>query len=225
MASKPSYEELEQRIKDLEDESVKGKQAAKKLRESEEKYSQKLSDTLKKMEQKEKDLLKHKSDLQKLSKEMIETNSALSAMARNIDKNKEAFEEKIYETTTVKILPIIRDLKSNGLPKRYIADLDVLEANLNSLCTGSNHHYEIICSLTDQEMRVVALIRQELTNQEISNLLCISEHTVKTHRKNIRKKLKINNSKINLTSYLKSNMPSVSTDKSLPPPTSTKSFG
>ena len=90
-----------------------------------------------------------------------------------------------------------------------MADLDVLETNLNSLFTGSEH-LEIIHSLTDQEMRVAALIKRSLTNHKISDLLCISEHTVKTHRKNIRKKLKIKNSTINLSSYLKSNLPSVS---------------
>ena len=174
-----------------------------------EERSQTLSDTLKKMEQKEKDLIQHKSDMQKLNKEMIETNRALSVLARNIDKNKELFEKKIYETTTVKILPIIKDLKSNGRIKWFMADLDVLETHLNSLFTGSKH-LEIIHSLTDQEMRVAALIKLGLTNHKISDLLCISEHTVKTHRKNIRKKLKIKNSTINLSSYLKSNLPSVS---------------
>ncbi len=174
-----------------------------------EKRSQKLSDTLKKMEQKENDLIQHKSNLQKLNKEMLETNEALSVLARNIDKNKEIFEKKIYEITTVKILPIIKDLKSNDRLKRFMADLDVLEISLNSLFTDSNH-LEIIHSLTDQEMRVATLIKRGLTNQKISNLLCISEHTGKTHRKNIRKKLKIKNSNINLSSYLKSNMPSVS---------------
>jgi len=174
-----------------------------------EERSQTLSDTLKKMEQKEKDLIQHKSDLQKLNKEMIETNRALSVLARNIDKNKELYEKKIYETTTVKILPIIKDLKSNSSLKRFTADLDVLETNLNSLFTGSKH-LEIILSLTDQEMRVAALIKRGLTNHKISDLLCISGHTVKTHRKNIRKKLKIKNSTINLSSYLKSNLPAVS---------------
>jgi DNA-binding CsgD family transcriptional regulator len=158
------------------------------------------------LEDKEKDLARHKSDLEKLKKEMIETNQAFSVLARNIDKNKEVFEKKIYDTTTVKILPIIKDLKNNRSCQRIMADLDVLETNLNSLFSGSNQPHEIINILTDQEMRVAALIKRGLTNQKISNLLYISEHTVKTHRKNIRKKLKINNTNVNLVSYLKSKL-------------------
>lgn len=170
--------------------------------------SKMLSDTIKKLEEKEKDLAQHKSDLEKLKKEMIETNRAFSVLARNIDKNKEVFEKKIYDATTVKILPIVKELKNNGSCQRIMADLDVLETNLNSLFSSSKNHYEIINILTDQEMRVAALIKRGLTTQKISNLLYISELTVKTHRKNIRKKLKINNTNINLSSYLKSNMPS-----------------
>ena len=190
------------------------KQVEKELRKANDKAvlryknkSKMLSDTLKKLEEKEEDLAQHKSDLGKLKKEIIETNRAFSFLARNIDKNKEVFEKKIYDTTTVKILPIIKDLKNNRSCHRIMADLDVLETNLNSLFSGSSNHHEIINILTDQEMRVAALIKRGLTNQKISNLLYISEHTVKTHRKNIRKKLKINNTNINLSSYLKSNMP------------------
>jgi len=38
---------------------------------------------------------------------------------------------------------------------------------------------------------------------EIARLIGISQDTVKTHRKNIRRKLNICNSKINLTTYLR----------------------
>jgi len=136
---------------------------------------------LKELEDKEKNLAQHKSDLEKLNKELIETNQAFSVLARNIDKNKEVIEKKIYDTTTVRILPIIKDLKNNGNCQRMMADLDVLETNIESLFSGSNHFHEIINILTDREMRVAALINRGLTSQNISDLLCISEDTVKTH--------------------------------------------
>jgi len=197
---------MEQRLKESE---MQLQKAHDELERRVEDRTRKLRTTLKIMKRNEKEIVRHKSSLEKVNRELMETNQALSVLARNIDKNKELFEKKIYETTTVKILPIIKELKSNSSLKRFMADLDVLETNLNSLFTGSKH-LEIIHSLTDQEMRVAALIKRGLTNQKISNLLYISEHTVKTHRKNIRKKLKIKNSTINLSSYLKSNLPSVS---------------
>ena len=193
--------ELKQTQKDLQE-------ANHKLLLENEKKSKVLSHTLKKMGDKEKELIQHESDLEKLNKEIIETNRALSVLARNIVKNKEVFEKKIYETCTAKILPIIKDLKSNKNCQRIMADLDVLETNLNSLFPGSKNHHDIINILTDQEMRVAALIKRGLTTQKISNLLCISIETVKTHRKNIRKKFMIKNSTMSISAYLKSNMPS-----------------
>jgi len=214
--AKRYQEGLAERVVSIFRDITEFKQVQKELRKAYDKAvlryknkSKTLFDTLKKLEDKEKDLAQHKSDLEKLKKEIIETNRAFSVLARNIDKNKEVFEKKIYDTTTVKILPIIKDLKNNKSCQRIMVDLDVLETNLHSLFSGSNHHHEIINILTDQEMRVVALIKRGLTNQKISNLLCISEHTVKTHRKNIRKKLKINNTNINLVSYLKSKLKAV----------------
>jgi len=42
-----------------------------------------------------------------------------------------------------------------------------------------------------------------LSTKEISELLYITEDTVQTHRKNIRKKLNISNKKVSLFRYLK----------------------
>ena len=62
--------------------------------------------------------------------------------------------------TTVKLLPIIKDLKNNKNCQRIMADLDVLETNLYGLFSDSNNHHEIINFLTDQEMRVAVLIKR-----------------------------------------------------------------
>lgn len=45
--------------------------------------------------------------------------------------------------------------------------------------------------LSDREITIVKLISQGLTNQEIADQLCLSKHTVITHRKNITHKLNI----------------------------------
>lgn len=45
-------------------------------------------------------------------------------------------------------------------------------------------------SLTDREIEIVKLIGQEHSNSKIADLLCISERTVESHRKNIFRKTK-----------------------------------
>lgn len=47
--------------------------------------------------------------------------------------------------------------------------------------------------LTDREIEIVQLIADELTMKEIADKVFLSEHTVKTHRKNIMAKLDVKN--------------------------------
>lgn len=47
--------------------------------------------------------------------------------------------------------------------------------------------------LTEREIELVRLIADELTMKEIANRLYLSEHTVKTHRKNLMAKLDVKN--------------------------------
>jgi DNA-binding CsgD family transcriptional regulator len=53
-------------------------------------------------------------------------------------------------------------------------------------------------------MRVAVMVKNGLTSQKIADMLNVSLHTVKSHRKNLRKKLNIQKSDISLGAYLKS---------------------
>ncbi|MCZ4245110.1 response regulator transcription factor [Pedobacter punctiformis] len=53
-----------------------------------------------------------------------------------------------------------------------------------------NHHP--VYNLSEREVEIIKLIVNGLTSGEIADKLFISEHTVKTHRKNIFKKMGIN---------------------------------
>jgi len=101
-------------------------------------------------------------------------------------------------------MPIVKELQEDERCSRRLADLEVLATHLKKMTSGSSLYDEIDTSLTDQELRVAVMIKNGLTSHQIGDLLCISLHTVKTHRKNIRKKLKIDNTQVNLVSFLKS---------------------
>jgi len=45
-------------------------------------------------------------------------------------------------------------------------------------------------------------VKNKMSSREISRAMAISLETVKAHRRNIRKKLKIQNSKLKLSEYL-----------------------
>ena len=65
---------------------------------------------------------------------------------------------------------------------------------------------EISTTLTPTELRITLLIRNRLTTDEIAKHMYISSETVKSHRKNIRKKLGLNKSNHNLCVYLQARL-------------------
>ncbi len=164
--------------------------------------SELLKSTLE-LQSRQEELLGHKLELEKVNKELLDTNNAISVLARNIDKNKEEAEKKIALTINSNIMPIIANLKDYKMLKKHRSELDVLTAYLNDISTSLSNDTDIIVRLSTSEMRVAAMIKNGITSKEIATKLNISLDTVKTHRKNIRKKLKIHNSDINLANYLR----------------------
>jgi ATP/maltotriose-dependent transcriptional regulator MalT len=165
-----------------------------------------LRNALEEIKRSEKEVLQRKLSLEKVNKDLLETNQAVSVLARNIDKKKEELEKKYFNMCNSKLMPILKRLQKDVYCQKREADLELIINYLNEITHDSPLYHDIDFHLTDQEMRVAMMIKNGLTSQQIGDLLCISLHTVKTHRKNIRKKLKIDNSDINLVSYLKSKM-------------------
>jgi len=167
-----------------------------------------LNNTLKTLKSSERELTQRRMALEKLNQELLETNQAVSVLARNIDKKKDALEKKIFTICNSKLIPTLKGLQKDVFCQKREADLELIINYLNEITHDSSGIYDLDFYLTDQEMRVALMIKNGLTSQQIADSLCISLYTIKTHRKNIRKKLKIDNTDINLVSYLKSKLKS-----------------
>ena len=152
------------------------------------------------------DLSAHKSRLEQLNRQLMETNNALSVLAQNIERTRQETEKTIVLKIRALILPIIEKLQQDQHLARYHAELTMLFAHMKDLTSGLVTDTKILSALTATELRIASLIKNGLTSEEIATYLYISPDTVKTHRKNIRKKLKINNSMYNLRNYLGSKL-------------------
>jgi DNA-binding CsgD family transcriptional regulator len=81
--------------------------------------------------------------------------------------------------------------------------VSVLESNLSDVLSPfmrdfrSSHK-----NLTPQEIQIVDLILKGKNTKEIGDMLNASANTIATHRNNIRKKMNLRNSKINLRSHI-----------------------
>jgi len=165
-----------------------------------------LKTTAKELKYRQEELLSHKSELEKVNKELLETNKAISVLARNIDKNRQETENTIAKTISSRIMPIIEDLRKTNTSDSIHSGLDILATHLQTLSSELIGDMNIMVYLTPTEMRVATMIKNGLTSRDIAKKLYISLHTTKTHRRNIRKKLNVQNSSINLASYLRSLM-------------------
>jgi PAS domain S-box-containing protein len=156
------------------------------------------------LDRKQYELLKQQAEMEKLNQELLETNRAISILAKNLEKSKIDGEKKIISIITSKVFPIIDQLREDARMKKGRPDFDVMAAYLYELTAGLDQSNVVFTALSGMEAQVAALIGNGLTSKEIAARLNISILTVKTHRKNIRKKLDLQNKKENLTNFIKS---------------------
>jgi len=173
-------------------------------------HSQKIEldykNTLKDLEQSQRDLLLHKNTLEQVNKQLLETNKALSVLAKNLESTRKESEKQIIQRTRSLIIPIVEKLQRDKNLRMYKAELGMLIGHIENMTSGLAGHARIARYLSSSELRIASMIMNGLTSREVAGQLYISPATVKTHRKNIRKKLNIQNSEINLRSYLESEM-------------------
>ena len=99
--------------------------------------------------------------------------------------------------------PYLEKLKNSGLDERQKAFTGILEAHLKDIISPfSRQLASKYLGLTPTEINVANLIKQGKKTKDIAFFLNLSKRTIEVHRRNIRKKLHLNNSKKNLRSYL-----------------------
>ena len=158
------------------------------------------------LQRKNNELLVYKSKLEKVNKELLDTNRAIALLAAKLHKKRREVENTLDKAINSQIMPIVEDLRKAKDWEKLQADLDILTANLQTLTTDLTGSINLMGALSQTEVRIATMIKNGLTSQEIADKLFISLHTTKTHRRNIRKKLNIKHSRINLASYLQSVM-------------------
>ena len=151
------------------------------------------------------ELLAHHQQLENVNVQLRHTNSALSIFANNIELEREDVEKRITVKLRNLIIPLLQRLKDDKVFSRYKGQLDMLTMQIEDLTSGftTDSHVAEILSFTEQ--RVATLIKKGITTEDIARQLHISESTVRTHRRNIRKKLEINKVQYSLKNFLNSN--------------------
>jgi len=166
-----------------------------------ERESKRLIDDLK---QSRSELLAHQQRLENLNTQLLDTNRALSIFAKNIEREREEIEKRIALKLRNLIIPVVVKLRADQALHKYGVQLDMLTTQIEDLTSGFAMDSRVTMTLSFTELRIASLVKGGVTTEEIARQLHIAESTVRTHRKNIRKKLNINTAQYSLRNFLNS---------------------
>lgn len=150
-------------------------------------------------------LLKEKeSELLIKNKSLNDLNVALKVLLQQKENNRLELEENLMSSMKVLVEPYLNKLTllcPDGSQKNLI---NLINRNLKELASPFSYKLSSgYINLTKTEIQVSEHIKSGRSNKEIAELTNTSIGTVAVHRKNIRKKLGISNTKTNLRSCLK----------------------
>jgi DNA-binding CsgD family transcriptional regulator len=136
------------------------------------------------------------------TQELERKNQALQEILSQIEIEKKEIRDAITVNSEKLLFPLIKKLRNKNKDTKIF---DLLENNIRELTSefGGKISNKLF-KLSPKELELCNLIKNGFESKEIASLHRISNKTVETHRRNIRHKLGIANSEINLTSYLNS---------------------
>lgn len=137
-------------------------------------------------------------------KELIQKNNTLKDILEHITVEKNEIKEKMVFNLNKLIIPKLKHLNKKGdISGRK--QIEFIQKDIENI--ASSFGKEISkkeLTLSPREIEICDMIRNGLTNKKMAKELSLSIKTIETIRRNIRKKVKINNKKINLQIYLQS---------------------
>jgi DNA-binding NarL/FixJ family response regulator len=142
--------------------------------------------------------------VREITAELERKNIALKEVFSQLEIEKQNLTNRIEVNVQKLLLPVIEKLieKASSLDSRYLV---LIKQNLEQLTSSTGVRLSSLeYNLTPKEIELCALIKGGFSIKEIAAMHNLSERTVETHRFNIRKKLGISSTSVNLTSYLAS---------------------
>jgi len=135
---------------------------------------------------------KREKELGNKTCELEDMNAALRVLLKQRESDRKEFEEKILTNIKVLILPHIEQLKMQLRAGENRRRIEILESNLKEIVSPFARTLSAVYSnLTNREIQIANLIKEEKTTKEITEVLNLSESAVNIHRYRIRQKLNI----------------------------------
>lgn len=139
-----------------------------------------------------------------MQKEMeMELMSVQEYLDKHIKEHTAYLEQKILGSIKVLVQPFLKKLKKTRLTIMQKHYVNMLEDGLTDVMSPfvrklSSEYF----NLSSTEIQIANLIMQGRSTKEIAECMKLSDKTVESHRKRIRKKMGITHKKVNLSNYL-----------------------
>lgn len=155
---------------------------------------------------KERALKERETELENKTRDLEEVNTALKVLLKRREQDKGELQEKVIFSVKELITPYIEKLKAAvNDPQKTKNLIGIIESNLGDIVLPFQQGLSAkLSQLSSMEIQVANLVKQGKTTKEIAELFNLSTKTIDFHRDRIRKKLDIKNKKINLRTYLSS---------------------
>lgn len=141
--------------------------------------------------------------VRQLEGEVAELKSALRAVIKLKNEDKDALEAQLAANVRHLVLPLLDELKGACLTGRQQELFRAAESGLVEL---TSPFVDSLASagygLTPREIRIAHLVKEGKTTKEIARLLCVSTGSVSTHRHHLRKKLGLTHRHPSLREFL-----------------------
>lgn len=152
-------------------------------------------------------------ELQEINRQLIverkalqESNTALRTVLAKIEEEKQEIYVNINANVEKIVMPILQALAVE-LPQPLKKYTEILRAGMEEITSPFiSHLSRSYHSLTPTEINICNMIRIGKRTKEIAQIRGVTEVTINRHRENIRRKLKITNSDVNLVTYLQTSM-------------------
>ena len=164
--------------------------------------------TLVELQQSQQALQQRTQRLEAMNRELTEISNALSVLARSIERVKQETEQRVRQQVRSLINPLMENCGQDRNLARYESHLEMLRTYIEDATFDLSMDLSAVADLSSQELRIAYMIKTGMTIREIAGRLHVSPETVKTHRRNIRKKLGLQGTRRNLHAYLQSMSPS-----------------
>jgi len=151
------------------------------------------------------ELAQNKEHVEIQAGELRKKNMALEVLLESYETGKTKTKEEIGKAIHTQIIPLIKQISDLHDIALIQSLMRLLEKNLDDIFAPLSFRRSFLFGkLTARQTEIANLVRLGKSIKEVSELLSLSDASVKFHRKNIRKALGIKDRKVSLYTFLNS---------------------